>query len=135
VGATGPAGVTGYAYFYNHSAQVVAAGNNVTLDTNGPLTADFTHTAGTAPIIVNTSGTYSVTFSVTGTVASQFTLLVNGVAIAGADYSTGTDGQNSGQVIVTLLAGDILTLRNTSVVPVILQLGVTNASVLFLKLA
>jgi hypothetical protein len=112
----------------------VLPGSDVTFDSNGVITG-FTHTPGTAQITVNTAGTYAVMFSVTGTAAGQFTLTANGSAILGSDYSSGTDVQDNGQVIISLGAGDVLTLRNTSAVSIPLPLGATNASILIMRVA
>jgi hypothetical protein len=112
----------------------VPPGGDVTFDTNGPIVG-FTHTPGTAQIIVSSAGTYAVMFSVTGTAAGQFTLFDNSTPIAGSDYSSGTDLQDNGQVIIGLGAGDVLTLRNTSAVSIPLPLGATNASILIMRVA
>jgi hypothetical protein len=130
-GATGPVGATGsaatqglseYAYIYNDAAQIVAIEADVTFNKNGVLTTGITHTPGTpgdSGITLVNAGTYEVTFSVSGTEPSQFALFVNtgGVAtmVPGTVYGSGAGTQqNTGQVIVTVAAGSILTLRNHS---------------------
>lgn len=61
------------------------------------------------------TGTYLVNFSVSGTEPNQFTLFVNGSAAAGTTYGSGAGTQqNNGQVMVSLAAGDVLTLVNHS---------------------
>ena len=120
-GATGPTGATGpqgpagqpdYAYVYNTTAETVAVESDVTFSTNGPLSG-FTHTAAGAPIGVVSTGIYLVRFSVTGTQAGQFTLMDNGAAVAGTAYgSSSAPEQDQGQAIMSLTAGDVLTLRN-----------------------
>ncbi|MBM7565771.1 BclA C-terminal domain-containing protein [Paenibacillus sacheonensis] len=149
-GATGAAGANGatgfglsqYGYVYNLLAQVVPVNADVLFDTNGILTPGITHAPGTSQIVVTVPGDYEVTFNVTAVEPNQFTLLLNGNAIAGATYGTGAGTQkNVGQVIVAIPSGGILTLRNhTSASAVTLQTlaGGTeinvNASILLKKL-
>jgi BclA C-terminal domain len=148
-GATGATGATGsagglsqYAYVYNTGAQTVPVGAAVVFDTNGILTGGIAHSAGLAPITVTDPGNYKVAFSVSGVEPNQFTVFLNGVPLTGATYGSGAGTQqNNGQVIVALVAGDVLTLQNfTSAAAVTLQTlaGGTqpnvNASVLIEKL-
>ncbi|RUT39254.1 collagen-like protein, partial [Paenibacillus anaericanus] len=120
-GATGSTGATGeglsqYGYIYNLGAQVVAIEADVSFDTNGFLTPGFTHAPGTAPVLVVDSGNYEVSFSVSGVEPNQFALFLNSSnLVAGSVYGSGAGTQqNNGQVIITLAAGDVLTLRNHS---------------------
>ncbi|WP_227590171.1 collagen-like protein [Bacillus velezensis] len=152
-GVTGAAGVTGatgatgsglseYAYVYNLSAETVAIEAPVIFDSTGITTAGITHAPGTAQIIVTTPGDYEVTFSVSGVEPNQFTLFVNGGPVTNTVYGSGAGTQqNNGQAIITLAAGDILTLVNhTSAAAVTLQTlaGGTqtnvNASIVLKKL-
>lgn len=136
-GATGPTGATGvtgatgatgalasdFAYVYNVLAQVVALEADIIFDTNGPLVG-FTHTPGTTAINVVNAGTYSVDFSVSGVEPSQFSIFVNGAASSpNMVYGSGAGTQqNTGQGILVLAAGDVITLRNhTSAAAVTLQ--------------
>jgi hypothetical protein len=92
----------------------VAVSSPVTFDSNGPLLG-VTHAPGSSAIVVTAAGTYLVDFSTSGVEPSQFALFDNGVAIAGSTYGSGAGTQqNDGQVIVTLSAGDALTLVNYS---------------------
>jgi len=132
-GPTGPAGPTGptgpsgglsqYGYVYNISAQTVPVGAAVTFDTNGILTAGIAHSAGLAPITFSVPGNYKVAFSASAVESTQFTLFLNGVPLPGATYGSGAGTQqNNGQVIVALVATDVLTLQNyTSAAAVGLQ--------------
>jgi hypothetical protein len=113
-GPQGPVGQPDYAYIYNVAAQTVALEGPVLFDSNGPLTG-FTHTAGSAAVTVVSSGTYLVDFSVSGTEPNQFSLFADGSALAGTTYGSGAGTQqNGGQVMVSLVAGDVLTLVNHS---------------------
>ncbi|GAB6086029.1 hypothetical protein JCM11672_13010 [Alkaliphilus crotonatoxidans] len=106
------------------------------------IRGSITHAPGTASIIIGTAGDYSVWFYAAGIEPNQFTLFLNGVAVAGATYGVEAGTQpNPGWVIITASAGDILTVRNhTSETPVILQTftGGTeaniNASILIQKI-
>jgi BclA C-terminal domain len=133
-GVTGPAGSTGatgatgsaasqglsqYAYVYNDAAQTVAIEADVNFNKNGVLTSGITHAAGTpgaAGIALVNAGDYKVTFSVSGSEPSQMALFVNGITVVpGTVYGSGAGTQqNTGQTIVTLAAGDVLTVRNHS---------------------
>ena|SRR5579862_7548176 len=102
----------------------------------------ITHTAGLAPITLSAPGDYKVAFSISGVGANQFTLFLNGVPLTTSTYGSGAGTQqNNGQVIVAIVAGDVLTLQNfTSAAAVGLQTlaGGTqqnvNASVVIEKL-
>jgi BclA-like protein len=104
----------------------VALEADVTFNKNGVMTSGITHAAGTpgaAGIALVNAGDYKVTFSVSGTEPSQMALFLNGALVAGTVYGSGAGTQqNTGQVIVRVAAGDVLTLRNhTSAAAVGLQ--------------
>lgn len=137
-GATGAAGEDGtglsdYAYIFNDEDQTVAIEADVTFSDNGVITAGFTHAPGTTALNVVAAGAYKVSFSTSGTEASQFALFVNGLVVDGTTYGSGAGTQqNNGQVIVLLAAGDVLTLRNHSssaAVGLATPIGGTQASV------
>lgn len=87
---------------------------DVPFDSNGVLNG-VTHAPGTTQIQLLNAGDYKVTFSVSGTEPNQFALFVNGVLVPGTIYGSGAGTQqNTGQVIATFSAGDILTVRNHS---------------------
>ncbi|AHH01915.1 collagen like minor tail [Pithovirus sibericum] len=143
VGATGDAGATGaglasYAYIYNLGAQVVPLEADITYDTNGVILGPITHAPGTSTITLGNAGNYAVWFSESGVEPNQFTLYQNGAPVAGSTYGSGAGTQiNSGMVILTASAGDVLTVRNhTSSAAVTLQtlaggtVANSNASVL-----
>ena len=153
-GATGPTGLTGptgpqgaagqpdYAYVYNTGAETVAIESDIIFSANGPMTG-FAHTPGSTGIVVDTTGTYEVSFTVTVVEPSQFTLMDNGTALTATTYGSTVGTQEyTGQAIVDLTAGDVLSLRNhTSASSVILQTDAggtqtnVNASVLIEQLA
>jgi BclA C-terminal domain len=93
----------------------VAVEADVKLDTNGVLTSGITHSPGAAGITLENAGTYKVTFSVSGTESNQMALFVNEAVVPGSVYGSGAGTQqNTGQVITTIPAGGLLTVRNYS---------------------
>ncbi len=144
-GATGPAGTNGlaeFSYIYNLSAEVVPVEGDVTLDSNGVLTAGITHIPGLAEVTFVNPGFYAVWFTAAGVEPNQMGLFLNGVAVSGTVYGSGAGTQpSSGQTILTIGAGDVLTIRNhSSAAAVTLQTLAggtqpnTNASLLIAKL-
>jgi hypothetical protein len=120
-GASGPAGPVGspeYAYIYDLSPgdlpATVRPGNDVPFAQNGPMTAGISY-ATNGQITIATRGTYRVEFIASVTEAGQLVLAQNGTELPSTVYgrATGTS-QISGQTILTVAAGDVLTLRNPS---------------------
>jgi hypothetical protein len=136
------AGLSSYAYIFNLDPQTVAVETDVTFSHDGNLT-NILHTPSTSQIIISSAGDYAIWFSVSGVEACQFTLYHNNVPVLGSTYGSGAGTQiDSGMVIETVAAGDIITLRNhSSAAAVTLQTlaGGTqtnaNASVLIEKLS
>ena len=132
-----------YAYIYNLAAQTVVVNGDVLFDNNGSLSGAITHTAGTSSVVFTQAGVYDVRFSISGTEPNQFALTLNGLVIAGTTYGSGAaTQQNTGQTLLTAVAGDILTLRNhtsASAVGLAAVVGGTdanvNASLLISKIA
>ncbi|QWI41265.1 BclA C-terminal domain-containing protein [Bacillus mycoides] len=133
-GPTGPTGITGatgltvsglshYAYVFNTAAQVVALEAPILFNSHGRMTPGFTHTLGTSQLMVLNAGDYKISFSISGVEPNQFTLFLNGAPVTSAVYGSGAGTQpNNGQTILTLAAGDIITLNNhTSAAAVTLQ--------------
>jgi len=140
-GIPGVGGVLAYGYIYNLAAGTVAIEAPVLFSNNGPMSG-VTHATGSSAIVVTNAGTYSIVFSVSGVEPSQFGLFINGAPSTSTIYGSGAGTQqNTGQAILTLAAGDTITLVNhSSAVAVTLQplAGGTqtnvNASVLILRL-
>jgi hypothetical protein len=87
---------------------------NVLFNTAGVQTAGITHVAGSTDITLVNIGTYKVTFSVSGTEASQFALFNGVTMVPGSLYGSGAGTQqNSGQaIVVTVAPNAVLTLKN-----------------------
>ncbi len=115
-GATGlPAGILDYAYIFNNSVQSVANGNSINFNTNGVMTAGISHTAGSANITLNASGTYAVFFVISVSRPSQFAAFINGTARANTRRGTdGIDSSITSLALINAAAGDVLTIRNNS---------------------
>ncbi|MGG4220735.1 hypothetical protein ABEW32_21240 [Paenibacillus jamilae] len=131
-----------FGYIYNVRPQVVPIEGEVILDTNGILTPGIAHLPGTTQIAIADAGKYEVHFSVSGVEPNQFAIFINGALAEGTVYGSGAGTQqNTGQAILALACGDVLTLRNhSSTAAVTLQTkagGIQtsiNASVLIRKL-
>ena len=120
-GATGPAGADGtsvvpeYAYIYNEGAQTVPVEDTVEFDTNGLSTSGISHAPGDNAIVVYNPGIYKVTYIVTAVEANQFAVFVNGALAPGAVLGAGGGArQNTGQMLLQFLAGDVISLVNHS---------------------
>jgi hypothetical protein len=126
-GATGPSGVAGtseYAYVYNTSNQFVTLGASVSFNTNGPMSANITHNPGSSFIFILSSGVYKIEYSVTSLQECQFSIYHNGVSVPGSRYGTSSNNlptgpaptttgvQNTGMIIVSVTAGDVIQLNN-----------------------
>lgn len=116
---------------------------DVKFDSNGVMTPGIEHAVGGAAVEIMVGGTYEVSFSVSGTEPDQFAIFLNGSVVEGSVYGSGAGTQqDSGQAIVIVPAGGVLTLRNhTSAAAVGLALVIggtqqsSNASLVIEKLA
>ncbi len=103
----------------------VAGGADVPFSNNGPLSG-VTHTAGTTTVTVPIAGTYQIDYSVTITlgVGSSIAIAVNGTVDASTPITAlVTAGEVSGTAMLTLAAGDVITLRNNSAIPFTMTLA------------
>ena len=136
--ANGGAGITDYAYIYNANlGEFVAAGESIPFDSDGLITAGFTHPAGSTDLTVLKTGVYKFDFFVRAfSVGSAISLYVNDMLIPGSSFITsGANVPNPGQVIVSLKAGDIITLKNDTSVTMVLETGTqVNAFISAIKL-
>ena len=122
-GPTGPQGATGptgpqanaqYGYVYNTALELVSAGENIVFNTSGLMGGGVTFVGGRA-LVVSVAGDYRISFSVSGSMANQFTAMLNGNPIPGMTYGAGAvTEQNTGMAIVSLVANDGVTLQNNT---------------------
>ena len=112
-GGGGAAAAAGYGHVFNLGGQTVALESDVVFDSNGALSSDIAHTPGTSSIVIATTGIWQVSWIVTAIEPNQFALFLNGTAVPSGTYGSGAGTQqNSGQAILSLSAGDVVSLRN-----------------------
>ncbi len=100
---------------YNLTEETVPLEAPVTFSSNGVMTSEITHEPGASGITLLNSGTYLVTFSLSGTGSNQVALFDDEALVPGTVYGSGSGTQqNTGQMIVTVSAGDVLTIRNAT---------------------
>jgi hypothetical protein len=103
----------------------VIGGADIPFSNNGPLD-DITHTAGTTTLTVSTAGTYQIDYqvSITAGIGSQLAVAVNGVVNSSTPVTTlVATGLNAGTAMLNLSAGDVVTLRNNSLVAMTMALA------------
>ncbi|MGH4052942.1 MAG: BclA C-terminal domain-containing protein [Clostridium sp.] len=126
-GATG-AGLAAFGYVYQLAIiadATVIGGVDVPFSNNGPL-SNITHTAGTTTITVTTTGNYQIYYSVniTSGVGSAISIAINGTVDASTTVSVlVSTGEVSGDAIISLVAGDVITLQNNSAIPLTTDLA------------
>ena len=110
-GGIGTGSAYGYVYALTAAATVAAEAPVLWTDA-GPLNG-VAFTAGSGNVTIATAGTYKIEFSVSGTEASQFAIFVNGAVNLSTIYGSGAGTQqNTGMAILTLAAGDVLSVVN-----------------------
>jgi len=109
----------GYVYTIDVGGQVVAGGADVVFSSNGPLVNE-THTVGTTTVTVGLAGNYQIEYSTSITlgVGSELAISVNGAVDASTPITAlVAPGPVTGQAILLLAAGDLITLTNNSITP------------------
>ncbi len=151
-GATGPAGATGatgpagtgaglaaFGYIYSLAAGTaitVAGGTDVIFSDNGPL-FNVVHALATPQIIVALAGTYQIFYSidVTAGIGASIALAVNGVVNPSTPVTIlAATGIVAGKAMLTLAAGDTVTLRNNSLLAITLAAAPSVGSQITLEL-
>jgi len=126
--AGGGGGLSSYGYVYQLATSgdaTIIGGADVPFSNNGPLSG-IIHTAGLTTITAPNSSVYKVSYSVsiTSGVGAVMAIAVNGVVNASTNVSfLVSTGNISGFAIMVLAAGDIITLRNNSATPFVLDLA------------
>ncbi len=135
-GPSGPSGPTGaagsglsaYVYAYTELPLTVGPNGPIAFD-NIAASNQIVNSFAPPGLIVLVAGTYHISFTVSPTTASQFGVDVNYTAVPGCTFGTNaTDDEIFGQCIVSLATGDIVTVANRSLLPVLLN--PTNSSTL-----
>lgn len=112
-GSDAPQGLAAYGYVFSTTNQVVAIGADVQFSDNGTMVGGLSHAPGTSQLTVGTGGDYKVEFSVSAVEPNQFAVFVNGAPAPGGVYGSGAGTQqNEGRLILSLAAGDVVTLQN-----------------------
>jgi hypothetical protein len=107
----------GYVYDYRTTtAQSIATGSDVLFSNNGPLQG-ITHDAGSSNIVVSEAGDYEITFSVntTGNNPQSWGIAVNGTVQA--YFNAAGQSLPFTSSLLTLDAGDVVSLRNVGTIP------------------
>jgi len=81
----------------------------------------ISHTGGTAAVTIDTTGTYRIDYSArtSAAIEAEIAIAVNDVV----DVSTSIPVTDSGSVELSLIAGDVITLRNNPAVSFALELS------------
>lgn len=117
-GFPGVGGSLGWIYVFDTADSVVDDDTDVPFAVTGSSSPNMIHNAPEQITVVN-SGIYRISFSVTtGTAGTNQFAVTSGdgvtqTVITDSIYGSGTE-QNTGQVIVSLTAGNVVTLRNVS---------------------
>lgn len=116
-----------YAYVYSLTATAVTVLSNsdVLFTNNGPI-EDVTHTPNSSQVFIRKSGVYQIYYGVNATAGAgaSISLAVNGVIDPSTTLPISTTpSETSGKVLIRLRAGDFLTLRNSSTVPLTLAIA------------
>ncbi|WP_338011895.1 BclA C-terminal domain-containing protein [Desulforamulus ferrireducens] len=117
--------------------QTILAGADIPFSDNGPL-FNIAHTAGTTTFTVTNAGTYQIDYivNITAGLNASIVLTVGGVEVPGSQVDAlVATGQLTGSVILTLAAGDVITLRNNSVISLTMPLAPsTGAQITIIQL-
>lgn len=117
-----------FGYYYQWATiadATVVGGADVPFSHNGPY-LDVIHTPSTTTITVPVSGVFKVDYAISYTsgVGSAMAIAINGTVDSSTNKTVLTaTGDISSSVILTLAAGDVITLRNNSAVPFTLNLA------------
>jgi hypothetical protein len=121
IGATGATGATGpnvisSLFVFDTTVQTIPIGGSVSFNTNGPISAPFSHVAGTPIITIGATGVYLAQFRFSAQDRNQFSFFLNGSPISGGRYGQQSNNDiNSGMVIFNVTTSpSVLTLVNNS---------------------
>jgi hypothetical protein len=133
--AAGGSGLSSFAYVFELATladATVVGGADVPFSNNGPM-LNTNHTASMTTISVTEAGVYKIDYGVnmTAGVGSAISIAINGTVDASTNISAlVATGHISGSAMLTLVAGDVITLRNNSATPMTLTLAPSLGSYL-----
>ena len=106
-------GAPGYAYLYSSGRQSLELGQAVAFESNGAISAGFSHEPGQAALVLDAPGTYLVSFAVQATEPNQMSVYLDEEEVPGSIYGSPVAGlPTGGNVIVTSTApGQLLSIR------------------------
>lgn len=109
---------------------------------NGLIGGDVSHAEGAAEIILGSDGEYGIWFQVLAEEPNVVTAYQNGSPIPGGTFGVSIPFSHyPGNLIVSASAGDVITFRNTGLLPITLQVltspvqAATNAGVVIGRLS
>jgi len=102
-----------YAYMYSIGLIDISFSSSANFTNNGNMTSGILHSPFSSSITINTPGVYKIEFSVSADQSNLFSIYKNGTEVPGSKYrSASSSQQNNGMVIVDILSGDAIELRN-----------------------
>ena len=117
----------------------VVGGADVPFGGSSNLGSGIDHTDGTTTFTVSNAGRYRISAAVdiTAGIGSAIAVAVNGTPVASTDVAALVAvGQVTTESVVTLAAGDVVTLRDNSAIPFVMALAPgVGASLVFQRLA
>ncbi|MDD4816009.1 MAG: hypothetical protein PHQ62_02615 [Clostridia bacterium] len=127
IGPAGP-GFETYGSFYNSAEQSLTTGIPVALTTT--ITANNLALAGNS-IVIPTTGTYLINYGVNtvpnAVAGNNIFIAINGIAVAGTQRALSVSAGTSSSTILTLTAGNILTLMPTAAGVAVSTIGAPTA--------
>jgi hypothetical protein len=125
-----------HAHVFNITPRTVNPSEDIPFDSNGVISCGFIHNYGSSVIIVKISGIYKLTYTVLSDISNQIAVTINNYRQYGSIYGNDTGYQNVGQLIIDVCQGDVISLRNISLNPIMLRAyntdvyGIVNASII-----
>jgi hypothetical protein len=104
---------------------------NVLFTAPATQSGGFTYVASTGVLTFNVAGTYDIRYCVTSPQVAQFALYLNNAIVPDSTLTTVAGGQICKETILTVAAGNTLSLKNLDAATV----TVTAASLVAIKLA
>ncbi len=102
-----------YAYIYSVGLSSTPSFSSAVFTNNGIMTSGIFHAPFSSSIGFSTPGVYKIEFSVSADQSNLFSIYKNGTEVPGSNYrSSAANQQNNGMVIVDILSGDAIELRN-----------------------
>jgi hypothetical protein len=143
-GATGPIGPQGpagpafntFGSFYNPTAQTLTTGTPVVLTST--ITSSNLTLAGSS-VVIPTAGAYLINYGIniapTAVAGNNIFIAVNGVAVSGSERTIAVAAETSSSTILSLSAGNILTIMPTAAGVAVSAVGAPSAHLSITQIA